>query len=72
MTDEMTFTLLKPLAQNSIVNNLTGSLGGIPNSTTSAAVVGFDLGSPHNQSTIEVDISSTAMGSRPSSSKYRP
>ena len=70
MTDEMTFTLLKPLAQNSIINNLTASLGGIPDTTQIMQNMIMDQSSPHEKTTLEFDNSTTAFGSRPSSSKF--
>ena len=63
LTDEMTFTLLKPLAMNSIINNLTKSLGQGDNSRQI-----LDIKSPLNQASLEFD-KSTNMGSRPSSTK---
>lgn len=66
LTDEMTFTLLKPLALNSIINNLTKSLGGLEKSHDGSRQV-LDLKSPLNHASLEFE--STNLGSRPSSTK---
>lgn len=68
VTDEMTFTMLKPLAMNSLINNLTQSLGGVPKSELFNKMMNSSGKSPLNQGSVEMD-TSTVGGSRPSSTK---